>query len=448
MPHSVTVPQFGQTVEEATVVRWLKNVGDPVAKGDILFEIETDKAVLEVESFFKGTLLKILVKAGEMTPVQTVACFIGEPGEAIPEVAPPAPKAVAKKAVPAEAAAPTKTTRTSAPSAVPDAVVSRPMAPALEPVRFKISPRAAKLARDRVINPTSIAGTGPGGRVVERDIVAHLDAQGYDRLRITPSAKGLASREDLDVLNLEGSGHNGKILLVDVQRAVAEKPKPMSKMRQIIAQRLTESYQSSPHFFVTVAADLTDLLAFRQECKARGMALSVTDFIMKSVVLALEEFPEVNSSTDGKSVSWHSHVNLGLAVALDSGLVVPVIRCAEELALAELHDEATALTAKARDAKLSPDEMTGSTFTISNMGMLNVENFTAIINPGESAILAVSSAVKKAVVRDDKIVVRSIMKMTLSSDHRIIDGATAAKFANAIREKLEDVTFWKENING
>jgi pyruvate dehydrogenase E2 component (dihydrolipoamide acetyltransferase) len=191
---------------------------------------------------------------------------------------------------------------------------------------------------------------------------------------------------------------------------------------------------------------LTDLLALRAECKAQGIGYTVTDFIMKAVVLALEESPTVNSSTDGESVWWHAHVHLGLAVALDRGLVVPAIRCAEELTLAQLREEAGRLTEKARTGKLLPEEMTGSTFTVSNMGMMDVENFTAIINPGESAVLAISSAVKTPVVRDDDVVARTMMKMTLSSDHRIIDGATAARFVNAVKTKLEDTDLWKSMI--
>ena len=197
----------------------------------------------------------------------------------------------------------------------------------------------------------------------------------------------------------------------------------MSKMRQIIAQRLTQSVVTAPHFFVTVEVDMTDLMTFRAQLKEQGAPYTVTDFISQAVVLTLKEFPEVNSATDGKTTRWNSHVHLGLAVSLEQGLVVPVIRNADELTLAELNARAKELADKARAGKLAPDEMTGSTFTISNMGMLDVENFTAIINPGESAILAVSSTLKKPVVRDDKVVVRSIMKMTLSSDHRIIDGA-------------------------
>jgi pyruvate dehydrogenase E2 component (dihydrolipoamide acetyltransferase) len=312
------------------------------------------------------------------------------------------------------------------------------------PAVFRISPRAAKLARESAIDPSPIVGTGPDGRIVERDVKNYLKSKGYYELRITPAAKRLAAGQNIDILSLWDHAHPPKrITLTRVERAITELPQPMTRMRQAIASRLTESFTTTPHFFVTVAVDVTELLNFRTELKAQGASYTLTDFIAKAVALSLVEFPIVNSTTDGKNVRWHSKVNLGLAVNLEQGLVVPVIRDAEELSLAELHDCATELVAKARAGKLTPDEMGGSTFTISNMGMLDIENFTAIINPGESAILAVSSALKQPVVRDGRIVVRDIMKMTLSSDHRIIDGATAARFANAIKQKLEEISLWK-----
>jgi pyruvate dehydrogenase E2 component (dihydrolipoamide acetyltransferase) len=228
-----------------------------------------------------------------------------------------------------------------------------------------------------------------------------------------------------------------------VQRAIAEQPKPLSKMRQIIAQRLTHSVVTQPHFYVTVSVDVTDLMAYRNQLKAAGGSYTLTDFISQAVVLCLVEFPIVNSSTDGKSTRWHSRVNLGLAVSIEGGLVVPVIRHAGQLTFAEISARSRQLAEKARAGKLAPDEMTGGTFSISNMGMLDVENFSAIINPGEGAILAVASARKQPVVINDQVVVRQMMKMTLSVDHRLIDGAQGAQFVNAVKAKLEDLELWK-----
>ena len=447
MVRPITLPKLGQSEEEGKIVKWRKREGDAVAKGDILFEIETDKAVLEVESYFEGTLLKIVVPEGQTVPIQSLVGFMGNPGEPIPEVKQPAPPPPKVEAAPPAAPAPVReVTRPAAPRPVARELSVSPAPAPPAPTLFRISPRAARLAKASGIDPAPISGTGPLGRVVEADVKTYLTAKGYDRLRITPAAKGLAIKEGIDVFSLQGTGEGGRVAVTDVERAIAEKPKPMSKMRQIIAQRLTHSYTTQPHFFVTVAVDMTDLVAFRAELKAKGAAYTVTDFILEAVTLALTELPTVNSSTDGKTVRWHSKVQLGLAVALEQGLVVPVIRNADDLTLAEIHERATELTAKARAGKLPPDAMTGSTFTISNMGMLDVENFTAIINPGEGAILAVSSTLKTPVVKDDKIAIRSIMKMTLSSDHRLIDGALAARFVNAIKQKLEEISLWRRMV--
>ncbi|HWQ90147.1 MAG TPA: 2-oxo acid dehydrogenase subunit E2, partial [Clostridia bacterium] len=299
------------------------------------------------------------------------------------------------------------------------------------------------LARNCVIDPTPIKGSGPEGRIIEKDVKAYLATKRYDQLRVSPAAKQLAAREKLDLLSIQPAAASGRITVADVERALAERPRPMTKMRQIIAQRLTQSVVTAPHFYVTVEVDMTDLVVFRSRLKAQGAPYTITDFISQAVILTLRDFPDVNSSTNGQTVRWNSRVHLGVAVSLEQGLVVPVIRNADDLSLLELNARSRELAEKARANKLGPDEMSGSTFTISNMGMLNVENFTAIINTGEAAILAVSSTVQKPVVRDNKIVIRSIMKITLSSDHRIIDGAMAAAFVNAVKQKLEDVEMWR-----
>jgi len=441
MVRPITMPKLGQSEEEVTLLRWIKKEGDPVAKGEILFEIETEKAVLEVESFFEGTLLKIVVPGGGTVPVQSVVGFIGEPGEPVPEAA--------IRTVTPQKAEPAMGAPVSAPLAGKRGHIEPPLHAAVPPQHvespesFRISPRAAQLARESGIDPRPIRGTGPEGRIVERDVRAYLEAKGYDRLRITPTAKKLAASESIDVLALPVPGDAPRIRRADVERAIAERPKPMSRMRQVIAARVAQSAATAPHFFVTVSVDLTELSALREELKAKGRAYTVTDFILKAAALALVEFPDVNSTTDGRNVWWHSKVHLGLVVSLEQGLVVPVIRNADDLTLEQIHRRAAELTEKARAGKLTPEEMSGSTFTVSNMGMLDVENFTAIINPEESAILAVSSAMKQPVVKNDQVVIRSMMKMTLSCDHRIIDGALAARFINAIKRRLEETSLWK-----
>lgn len=306
-----------------------------------------------------------------------------------------------------------------------------------------ISPRAKALAKAKVIDPSPITGSGPNGRITEKDVVAYLEAKGYDQLRISPAAKRLASKEKIDILTIRATGQGNRIMRGDVDRVIAERPQRLSKMRQVIASRLTQSFTTTPHFYVTVAVDMTDLLLYRQELKDQDKAYSVTDFILESVILSLEEFPIVNSVTDGKTARWYGSIDLGMAVGLDEGLVVPAIRNAADLSMDELHDTAKGLARKAHEGKLTPDEMVGTTFTVSNMGMLNVENFHAIINPGEGAILAVASTVEKVVAREGKMVIRSIMNITLSCDHRIVDGTVGAAFVNAIKTKLEDLELWK-----
>ena len=446
MAHTVIMPKLGQTVEESTILKWHKKAGDPVKKGEILFEIETDKAVLEVESFVEGTLLKILVREGETVPVTAPVAFVGQPGEALPEVKPlqqRAPQAAQSSTPPPGSRPPDRQPAAAAVSPAP-AAHPAPASPILMS-RKAISPRARRLAKDCAINAEAVDGTGPGARVTEKDVREYLAAKHYAEIRITPAAKALAVREGIDILGVE-TEKGAMISTADIERKAAEKPREMSKMRQVIAQRLTKSFTSVPHFYVTVAIDMTDLLAFRKMLKRENKPFSVTDFILKACAGALVEFPAVNSTTDGKAVRWNSRVNLGVAVEIKEGLVVPVIRNAGAISLAELHEQAALLVARAREGKLAPDDMSGGTFTVSNMGMLNVDNFTAIINPGESAILAVGSIIPTPAAVKDEIKIRSIMKATVSSDHRLVDGATAARFINRIKDQLEDTQTWTNMI--
>lgn len=456
MAKRITMPKLGQTVEESTIIQWLKKEGDEVQKGDILLEIETDKANMEVESFVEGTLLKILRHEGESVPVMEVIAYVGEPGESVPE---PPPAANVAATVPPQISPgvelserPVKKRReaggkTEVFSRVPSAQRSPhdlPEPSRVESAVFRISPRAAKLARESVIDARHITGSGPAGRVIEKDVKEYLEEHDYHRIRITPAARRLASEHDLDLLQVYPDEPGGKITTSDIQRILAERPQPLSRIRQVIAERLTKSFTTTPHFYVTVLVDVTDLLELRSRRKDEGKEFTLTDLILKAVALTLREFPMVNSSTaDGRLFRRRSGIHLGLAVAVDEGLLVPVIHHADRLTLDGLHQQAEDLVKRARMGKLAPDEMKGSTFTVSNMGMLDVENFAAIINPGESAILAVSSVRKTPVVREERIVVRSMMKMTLSADHRLVDGALAARFINAVKTKLEDQSLWE-----
>jgi pyruvate dehydrogenase E2 component (dihydrolipoamide acetyltransferase) len=444
MANEIIMPKFGQTVEEAEIVKWHKKVGDKVAKGDVILEIQTDKATLEVESFHEGTVLKIFAKDGDSVPVMSVIGYIGKEGEKTPD-APPAvekPKPAEKPAEKKVAPAAKKETKKAAPkpAAKPAAPVATAAPAPVQSSNFSITPRARKLAKEVLVKPERISGSGPNGRIIVRDVEAFLEENGLNDLKITPVAKQLIEENGLDLLDVRGEG---KITKDDVQRALREQPKTMSPMRQIIAKRMMESVTTMPHFFVTMKIDVTDMLAYRKRAKASGFKASVGDMLAKAVALTLREMPVMNSVCIGDSVKTNQDVNIGMAVALDDGLIVPVIRNADIIPLDELTATSKDLAKRARENKLSPEDYQGGTFTISNMGMLGVDQFTAIINPGEGAILAVGASVATPVVKKGQVVIRTIMKMTLSSDHRVIDGAVAARFMKSLKNKLEDVGLWQ-----
>ncbi len=410
MVHPVRMPKPGQMTEECTVVTWNKKEGELVRKGDILFEIETDKSAMEVEAFDDGVLLKIVAAEGATVPVNTICAYIGAAGEAIPE--PPTLAAAAEPPTLATAAEPpTLAAAATARDAAETTGAPPPAVPGPFPsARLAISPRASRLAAEAGMDPRAINGTGPDGRIVERDVRAAMT--------MPPPAPADGEAE----------------------------PRPLSRMRRVIADRLTRSWTSTPHFTITVAVDVTAVLGLRTELRAAGTNLTVTDFVLAAAAQTLAEFPDVNARTDGASVWPRRRVHLGLAVSVPGGLVVPVIRDADRLALRELHDRAADLAARAREGTLPVDDLTGSTFTVSNLGMFGVEEFSAIINPGEAAILAVASATPTAVVIGDGLAVRSIMKLTLSADHRIVDGEMGARFLGAIRRRLEDGASFRNEV--
>ncbi len=398
MAHPILMPKPGQMTEECTLILWRKEVGDQVHRGDVLFEIETDKSTMEVETFEDGVLLAKVVAEGETVPVNTVCGWIGQLGEAVPD---------------APTAAPAATTASAAPPAVPpaSALPQSPASAAAAPVAsvIRISPRARRLAERAGIDPSQLRGTGPDGRIVERDVQAAI-ATGV------PVALATAGPA------------------IDAE----EPPRQMSRMRRVIAERLTSSWTTTPHFTVTVAVDMTKLLALRGQLKGAGTDLTITDFVLAATADTLVEFPDVNSRTDGMSVWPRSRIHLGMAVAVSGGLVVPVIRDADKLTVDEIHTRAVALATAARDGTASVDDLTGSTFTVSNLGMLGVDEFSAIINPGEAAILAVSAAIPTPVAVGSAVEIRSIMKLTLSADHRLVDGETGARFLKALQRRIED----------
>lgn len=411
MVRPILMPRPGQMTEECTLLTWNKAEGDPVAKGDVLFEIETDKAVMEVEAFDAGVLLRRLVDEGETVPVNSVVAYVGQPGEEIPE-APPPPTPAAPVAEAPAAPAPRE--------AVPSPAGAAPPAG-----RLRISPRASRLAAETGLDPRQLRGTGPEGRIVERDVEAALAAGAQPNAQQAAAAEPLVPAAALPATAAAATADG------------EDPPRPLSRMRRVIAERMTLSATTIPQFQVTVAVDVTRLVSLRDRLKAEGSALTLTDFVMAAAAQSLVEMPIVNSRTDGEQLWLRRRVHLGLAVAIPNGLVVVVLRDADHLTIDELHDGAAGMAAAARAGKLSPDAMTGSTFSISNLGMFGVEHFTAIINPGESAILAVGSAIRTPVVVGEGIGIRSLMRLTLSADHRLVDGEIAARFLDDLRRRLE-----------
>jgi pyruvate dehydrogenase E2 component (dihydrolipoamide acetyltransferase) len=433
MAHPILMPKPGQMTEECVLVAWHKREGDSVKKGDVLFEIETDKSNMDVEAFEEGVLLKRVVEEGETVPVNAVCAYVGEPGEAIPEAAVPAAASVGAPLAPAPATAiPLRLATTTTASLLGTDVSGH----------LRISPRASRLAADSGVDPRTIVGTGPEGRITERDVRAAVEAA-------AARASAASAPIGAPVVPVAPRPAQSAPVPSSFEDGDESRPRQMSRMRRVIAERLTLSATTVPQFTVTVSVDMTRLLSLRTELKAAGTALTVTDFIVSATAQTLAEFPDVNSRTDGISVWPGRGVHMGLAVSLPDGLVVPVIRDADHRSLGDLHARASELAEAARNGTITPDDMSGGTFTISNLGMFGVDEFCAIINPGESAILAVSSVVPTPIAVGDGIGIRQIMKLTLTADHRLVDGELAARFLNALRRRLQDAdAFRGDLLNG
>jgi pyruvate dehydrogenase E2 component (dihydrolipoamide acetyltransferase) len=416
MANIIEMPKLSDTMTVGTLIKWLKKEGDAVKTGDMLAEVETDKATMELESFFDGTLLALFVKEGSQVPLGAPLCAIGKPGEKVSAPESKAPEAPAAAAAPAAApAAPTAPAPASAPEPAP-----KPAAPATQPAapggRTRISPLARKLAAEKGINPAGLAGSGPGGRIVRADILA-VPAGGAPKASVgtaAPGAKGPIQEEKLV---------------------------PVSNIRATIARRLLESKTQIPHFYLDIEVDAGPLLDLRSQLNTalerEGVKLSVNDFVLKASAEALRRVPAVNCSWEGTAIRQHPAAHVSFAVAIEDGLITPVIRDAHLKTIFAISTEAKALGKRARDKKLAPAEFTGGTFCVSNLGMMGIDRFSAIINPPNAAILAVGSTVKKPVVKDGQIVIGQRMSLTLSTDHRVVDGAVGATYLSALRELLE-----------
>lgn len=417
----IDMPKLSDTMSVGTLVRWIKQEGDTVQPGDMIAEVETDKATMELENFESGVLLKQYVKEGSQVAVGTAICAVGVAGEAVPEVAVPETQQEVVAQIAPVAPAPRAFTPPPPPAVAPKPQIASVAAQegcgcAAGPSRLKASPLAKKIAKEHSLNLNIIGkGSGPDGRIVKKDI---LDAL---------SNPGLASAGT--------GGHVSKL---------EERQEAVSNIRGTIARRLLESKTQVPHFYLDVEVAVDDLLKTRAQLNDyftqsnQAFKLTVNDFILKATAQALALVPEVNASWYDTVVHYHGSVHLAFGVAIDDGLVTPTIRDAQSLSLMALSQQAKQMIKKARDRKLTPNEMSGSTFTVTNLGMYGVENFYGIINPPNAGILSVGAASKKPVVDDmGNICVGQRMKLGFSGDHRVVDGAKGAEFLTAIKQFLE-----------
>lgn len=427
MASEIKMPQLGLTMTEGTVNQWFKKVGDAVTQGELLFEVSTDKITNQVESTATGILLEIRTPEGSVAPVQTVLALVGVAGEKVAASA--APPTAASEAA-------TEATPVAALAAAPGTAAS------VESDGWvKASPAARKLANDNNIDIALVTATGPDGRVVERDILAYA-ASAPAAVKTSPLAAKVAADLGVDVTGIAKAGRIMKDdVLAAAKPAAASAPAkkaPMVGIRKVIAERMSQSWHIAPHVHHTVEVDMTEALQLKDQlAKASGEKASVTEIVIKCAAQVLKEIPVVNASIEGNQIVYHDSVNMGVAVALDNGLIVPVIRDAGEKSLREIRSSVVDLGAKARTNKLLPDEISGGTFTVTNLGMFGTDHFTPIINQPESAILAVCRTVEKPVVVGGQIVIRPMCNFVLGYDHRLIDGAVAAKFMARFRELIE-----------
>jgi len=441
MADIIEMPKLSDTMTVGTLVKWLKKEGDAVKSGDMLAEVETDKATMELESFFSGTLIKIFAPAGSQVAIGAPLCAVGKAGETVAAPAAPAPKADAPKQEEPKAEAP------KAPEKQPEATptpadkppteaggkapeVLPPPAPAATGDRLKISPLAKKIAAQQSIDATRVTGTGPGGRIVKADVLAV--AADPTKLKAPTSGPG-AKPAGAALFAGGGVANKGP---VQEERLV-----PVSNMRGVIAKRMVESTTTIPYVYLDIEIDAEPLLALRAQLNTglekQGVKLSVNDFVLKASAEALRRVPTVNCSWEGTHIRHHGAAHVAFAVALEDGLITPVVRDAHLKSVFQISTEVKALGKKAKDKKLAPADYTGGTFCVSNLGMMGIPKFTAIINPPNSAILAVGTTVAKPVVKNGQIVAGQVLTVTLSCDHRVFDGAVGAAYLGAFKDLLE-----------
>jgi pyruvate dehydrogenase E2 component (dihydrolipoamide acetyltransferase) len=424
MAEIVRMPKLSDTMEEGVVAEWHKKVGDEVSTGDVLAEIETDKATMEFESFQDGVLLHIGVETGEAAAVDSILAILGEKGENIDDLLKEEQNGSAeskkekeeekqeqesKEEKEEKEESKEESKEQTAKKEGKSTSESTPLSTTANG-RIKASPLARSIASEKGIDLNDVQGTGDGGRIIKRDIESY-----------TPSAKPAAAQVSV-------SGQEGY------------REEKVSQMRKVIAKRLSESKFGAPHFYLTMEIDMENAMASRKAINAaiEPQKISFNDMVVKAAAAALKKHPAVNASWLGDKIRYNEHVHVGVAVAVDEGLLVPVIKFADAKPMAAINEEVKEMAGKARNKKLQPNEMEGNTFTISNLGMFGIEEFTAIINPPDACIMAVGTIVEKPVVKNGQIVVGHTMKVTLSCDHRVVDGAVGSAFLQTFKKYMEN----------
>ncbi len=423
MEEVVLMPRLSDTMTEGVIAGWQKNVGDKVKKGDVLADIETDKATMELESYKDGVLLYQGAKAGEKILVNDLLCIIGKEGMDIASIV---AAVKASPSAPASSSAPAP----SAPAAPQPTSSNTNSAPVVENIvvnegRIFASPLAKKLAADKGVDLKFVKGSGDNGRITKSDVDNYVPAVASAApVANTPSPAKTAATPVIASVPI------GQVSFTDV---------PVSQMRKVIAKRLSESLFTAPHFFLTMSIDMDAAIAARAKMnEVAPVKISFNDMVLKATAMSLKQHPKVNSSWMGDFIRYNNHINIGVAVAVEDGLLVPVVRFADGKSLSQIGAEVKEYAQKAKDKKLQPADWEGSTFTISNLGMFGIDQFTAIINPPDSCILAVGGISQEPVVKNGQIVPGNIMKVTLSCDHRSVDGATGAAFLQTLKSLLEE----------
>ncbi len=439
MAEVIRMPRMSDTMEEGNIVGWLKEEGDTVEPGETLAEVETDKATMELDAFVEGVLLHIAIKEGAV-PIDGVIAVIGEEGEdwkAALEAAQSENGAAAEDSAAAEEP---ETTEKEAGPVAPETPARTPVAEtAGEAVsdadtRIKASPLARSMAKEAAIDLGTIKGSGDNNRIVKRDIEAAIERQQaapqpQPQPQPQPAAEPAAEAPAAPA-TVPFYGGGGEANYVD---------KPVTQMRKVIARRLGESKFTAPHFYLSKDIDMGNAIAMRKRVnEVAPVKISFNDIVVKAVAAALRQHPTVNSSWMGDHIRENHDINIGVAVAVEEGLLVPVVRYADMKTLSQINTEVKDKAGKAKNRKLGQDEMTGNTFTISNLGMFGIDEFTAIINPPDACILAVGGIIEKPVVKNGELAVGQVMRLTLSCDHRVVDGASGAEFLNTLKGILED----------